>query len=156
MAGTHSHSIGAVNPKWKIAIVRSSWHPECVDLMASEARTELLKQGILLKNIVEVQVPGSFEIPLACKRVIEKKKVDAVLTFGVIVQGQTHHARLIAEESAGALMRLSLEKNLPVVFEIVFVDKIEHAKARSTGPNGKGPHAAQTALTTLAKLKDLG
>ena len=124
--------------------------------MASEAKAELLKQGIAAKNIIEVQVPGSFEVPLACMHIIERKHVDALIAFGVIVQGQTHHARLIAEQAARALMQLQMDTGVPVAFEVLFVDKLTHAKARSTGKHGKGPHAAQTVLTTLAKLSDLG
>lgn len=156
MAGTSSPSLGKIDAFWKIAIVRSSWHPECVRPMADEALAELLNHGIARKNIFEVEVPGSFEIPLACKHVIQKKHVNAVIAFGVIVQGQTHHARLLAEQAAAGIMQVQLETGVPIAFEVLFVDDIGQAKARSSGEYGKGPIAARTVLATLAKLADLG
>jgi 6,7-dimethyl-8-ribityllumazine synthase len=140
---------------WKVAIIHSIWHAECTDAMVAGAREELIKHGIDPKNILDVPSPGSFELPLLSKQAIEGKDVNGVIAFGVIVQGQTHHARLIAEEAARGIMQLQLEKNVPITFEVLFVDNIEDARARSIGPNSKGPLAAQTLLHSLARQAEL-
>ncbi len=156
MAGTVSIPVGKVDTGWRIGIVRSVWHPECVDAMVAGAKAELQKLGVPKENIFVVEAPGSFEVPLLCQWAIRERKADAVIAFGVVVQGETHHARLVAEQAAAGIMKVQLETGAPVAFEILFVDKIEHAQARSGGEHGKGPLAARTVLTTLAKLKHLG
>ena len=144
-----------INPSWRIAIVRSRWHSECTDALNADAVTALKKYGIKPANIVEVIAPGSFEIPLLCRQIIESRKADAIIAFGVIVEGETHHARLIAEESARAIMDLQMKTGVPVTFEILYVDDIADAVKRSTGRGAKGALSAETALNTLAGLRDL-
>ena len=100
-------------------------------------------------------VAGSFEIPLLCDQLIMSKGVDAVIALGVIVQGDTHHARLIAEQAAAGIMQIQLEHGCPIAFEVLYVDDIKDAIKRSTGNNGKGVVAARIVLKTLATLKDL-
>jgi 6,7-dimethyl-8-ribityllumazine synthase len=156
MAGTVSLPVGKVDTGWKIAIVRSAWHPECVDPMVTEAKAELTRLGVPKANVFTVEAPGSFEVPLLCQWAIRERKADAVIAFGVIVQGQTHHARIVAEQAAAGIMKVQLETGAPIAFEILFVDDVAHAKARSTGEHGKGPLAARTVLISLAKLKHLG
>jgi 6,7-dimethyl-8-ribityllumazine synthase len=156
MAGTVSLSIGTVDPTWRIAIVRAAWHPDCVNAMVSEAQAELIRLGISKDSIIIVDAPGSFEIPLLCQEVISKRHVHGVIAYGVIVQGQTHHARLVAEQAAVGIQQVQLKTGVPIAFEVLLVDDIAHAKARATGEHGKGPIAAKTVLQTLAQLRDLG
>ena len=144
-----------VDPSWKIAVLRSIWHPECTGELAKTAKEELLRLGIKNENIIEADAPGSFELPILAKAAIEGKGVHGVIAFGVIVQGKTHHARLIAEQAAAGLMSLSLEKNTPIAFEVIFVERIEDARIRSVGEHGKGPLAARTLLTCLARKHEL-
>lgn len=156
MAGTVSLSIGTVDPAWRIAIVKAAWHADCVEPMVNEAVSELQRLGIASKNIEIISAPGSFEIPLLCQRVIHAKRVDAVIAFGVVVQGQTHHARLVAEQAAAGIQQVQLQTGVPIAFEVLLVDDVAHAKARATGEHGKGPLAVKTVLQTLAQLRDLG
>ena len=155
MSGTVSLPQAKTDPSWKIAIVRSSWHPECTDAMHQDATKELRRLGIPAKNISDIVVPGSFEIPLACQEAIIGKNADGVIALGVIVQGQTHHARLIAEQAAAGIMQVQLMTATPIMFEILFVDRLADARKRAIGKSGKGALAARTLITTLAKLKQL-
>ncbi len=156
MSGAHpSFTSGRINPSWRIAIIYSVWHGECTDALRDSAITELTKQGIARESILTVAAPGSFEIPLLCKTIIDGGKADGIIAFGVIVQGETHHAEMIAEQSARALMDMQLTSGVPIINEIMFVDDIEHARRRAIGTDGKGALAAQTVLKTLANLAKL-
>ncbi len=140
-----------VDSSWKIAILRSVWHPECTRALSDDAHRTLIDAGIKEESITMIDAPGSFELPLLAKEAIEQKDVDGVILFGVIVQGKTHHARLIAEQCAAGAMQLQMTTGVPVTFEILFVDALEDATRRSIGADGKGPLAAATLLTCLAK-----
>jgi 6,7-dimethyl-8-ribityllumazine synthase len=144
----------SANPEWKIAIVTSVWHPECTSALRDGAVKELVALGIPRDNIALLDAPGSFEIPLLCKKSLENG-ADAAIAFGVIVQGATHHARLVAEESARGCMNVQLELGKPIIYEVLFVENIEDAQKRSIGAGGKGGLAAQTVLTQLAKMAEL-
>jgi 6,7-dimethyl-8-ribityllumazine synthase len=124
------------SPDWRIGIVYSSFYPELISVMREGAVQELVKYGIQESCITQYEVPGSFEIPLIGRNLAEKKSVDALIALGVIVQGETHHAQLIATESARGIM------------EILFVDDLGLARDRTD----KGVAAAKTVLRTLAVM----
>lgn len=148
---THSPEFGdiTVDPEWKVAIVRSAWHGDLTSALATTCIQKLTELGIQEQNIQHIIVPGAFELPLFCKEAL-KRGVDGVIAFGVVVQGDTHHARLVAEQSASGCMQVQLEFGKPVIFEVLFVDEKKHAEVRSIGKDGKGPLSAQTLLSCLA------
>jgi 6,7-dimethyl-8-ribityllumazine synthase len=39
------------------------------------------------------EVPGAFEIPIVVQSVAEAGEVDAVIAFGLLLEGQTVHAK---------------------------------------------------------------
>ena len=119
-----------------------------------DASETLVAAGIKPENIRVIDAPGSYELPLLCKSAL-LAGADGCIAFGIIAQGATHHARLVAEQSAAGCMQVQLELMKPIIFEVLFVDDIEDAKARAVGKNAKGPLAATTLLTSLARLKDL-
>ena len=144
----------SVDPAWKIVIVRSVWYDELTTGMVTDARDTLVNAGINPDNIHVIDAPGSYELPLLCKQAL-LSGADACIAFGIVVQGETHHARIVSEQAAAGIMQTQLELLKPIVFEVIFVDKLEDARERATGRGAKGPLAAKTVLTSLARLKDL-
>lgn len=144
-----------VDSSWRIGIVRSVWHGDCTSALAADAKARLIECGIAADNVRTIDAPGSFEIPLLCKKLIDGGFVDGIITLGVIVQGETHHAEIIAHESARAIMDLQMRSGIPIVYEILFVNNIADAKKRSIGKNGKGRLAADTVLHSLANVKQM-
>ena len=142
-------------PDWKIAIVRSLWHGELTSALSADAEAALIKAGMKEDNIIFVEAPGSFEVPLLAQEAIENMQVHGVIALGVIIQGETHHARILAETTATGLMDLQLRTGVPVTFDILYVNTMEDARKRCSGAGGKGALAAHTLLTTLAKLSKL-
>ena len=101
----------------RIAIVATSWYKEeMLDRMVSLAEETVKKEnGVLIKT---VRVPGSFDIPIVVKKLLEQKDVDGVVTLGALIQGETHHDVAIMNAVAPALTQLSLQYNKPVVLGI--------------------------------------
>ena len=144
-----------INPKWKVAIIQSAWYPECAGALTDSACETLVRAGLKPGNIRIIVAPGSFELPLFCKRVIKKLKVDGVIAFGIVIQGETHHAKLVAEQAAKGIMEVQLETETPVIFKVLFVSRIEDARKRSIGLHSKGPMAARSLLSCLAEFKEM-
>ena len=65
-----------------------------------------------------MRVPGSFDIPLAVKKLLKKKDIDGVVALGAIVQGETDHDGVIAYSIAQGLTQLSLEFEKPVMLGV--------------------------------------
>ncbi|MFZ5805991.1 MAG: 6,7-dimethyl-8-ribityllumazine synthase [Verrucomicrobiota bacterium] len=135
--------------KYKIAIVASRFNDAHVNGLI-DAALKLLKSH----SVDIVRVPGAFEIPLAVQRVIRKKKPQAVIALGVIWRGKTLHAELLARSVTDALLRVSLEHDVPVIHQVLTVKNEKDAKERCFGKLNRGKEAAEVALQMLAGETD--
>ena len=137
------------------AIVASQYNNTYVQPLVEFATAEIneLEPGA---HISVVRVPGSFEIPLAVKLVAMQRKCDGIVALGVVLQGETAHAELIARSVTEALMRLALEFSMPVIHEVLFLQNEEQAKARCLGPKlNRGLEAARAAVAMARTVKQL-
>lgn len=141
-----------VNPLWRVGIVASSFYKEEMESMIEAAHALLLQAGIHSDGISIHTVPGSFEIPLIGSALAKAGSVDALIGLGIIVEGETQHARLLAEQSARGIMDVQLQYNMPFAFEILYVHTMEQARKRARGEQNKGTEAAHAVLHSLAKL----
>ena len=141
-----------INPAWRIGIVHAEWHAEEVKGLLEGAQATLLTAGISASHISLHPAAGSFEIPLIGNALATEKKVDALIGFGIIVEGETHHAQLLVRAVAQGIMDVQLKHGIPFAFEVLYVQDIEQARARSHPKDGKGAEAAYAALHSLAEL----
>lgn len=65
-----------------------------------------------------VYVPGVFDMPLAAKKLLRREDIDAVVTIGCVIQGETAHDEVVVSQAARKLMDLSLEFEKPVALGI--------------------------------------
>ena len=114
---------------------------------------EVLERGGASRSDLEVWwVPGSFELPLACRWAAESRRFDAVLAFGVLIRGETEHFRLVAESATHGLVRVALETSVPVLNGVLAVHDAEQAAARSGGPLGNRGADVALAAVQMAGL----
>lgn len=132
----------------KFAIVAGRFNEYIVDSLVGGAVAALEQHGVDPKQILAVQVPGAFELPLAVRRVAQKHTdLDAVIALGAVIRGATTHYDFVAGECASGLARVSLELDLPVAFGVLTTENIEQAIERAgTKAGNKGADAAMTAL----------
>jgi 6,7-dimethyl-8-ribityllumazine synthase len=129
--------------KFRFALVVSIFNREYTDALLASAQKAL--KGHELKV---VRVPGAFEIPLQVQRAARSKRFDAVIALGVIWQGKTLHAQEILRAVTDALMRISLETDVPVIHQVLAVGSEAEARARCMGTKlNRGSEAAQVALS---------
>ena len=67
-----------------------------------------------LKISYTCTVPGAFDMPIIVDSLLKRKDVDAVVTLGAIIKGQTKHDEVISHSTAQALTTLSLKYEKPV------------------------------------------
>jgi len=65
-----------------------------------------------------VYVPGVYDMPLAAKKLLRREDIDAVVTIGCVIQGETAHDEVVVSQAARKLMGLSLEFEKPVTLGI--------------------------------------
>jgi 6,7-dimethyl-8-ribityllumazine synthase len=140
----------------KVAIVVSEWNSAITEALYKGAFETLLENGCRKKNMLRFDVPGSFELPSAAQFVAERKKADAIICIGCVVQGETRHFDFICDAVANGIVNVSLKYNLPVIFGVLTTNTIQQARARAGGKHGnKGVEAAVTAIKMVAIKKFL-
>jgi 6,7-dimethyl-8-ribityllumazine synthase len=103
-----------------------------------------------------ITVPGTLEIPAAISIALDaarrrRESYDGVVALGCVIRGETHHFEIVANESARALMDLSVKERLAVGNGILTVENEGQAHARARVEEGdKGGDAARAALTMVA------
>lgn len=136
--------------KYSIGIVVADWNTEITHALMNGAIDFLKDKGVRDKNIHVTFVPGSFELPLAAQWLAERKDIDAVITLGCVIQGETRHFDFICDACAHGVMNVGLETGKPAIFGVLTTDNQKQALERAGGKHGnKGVEAAETALKML-------
>ena len=131
----------------KFGIVVSRFNEFITSKLLDGAIDALKRHDAEEKNIEVAWVPGSFEIPLAAKMLAKKKKYDALVCLGVVIQGDTPHYEYIASEVTKGLAQTGLDANIPVAFGVLTTDNLEQAIERAgTKAGNKGAQAAMSAI----------
>ena len=84
----------------KFAVIVSRFNEFITNKLLDGAVDALVRHGASEENIDIIKVPGSFEIPLAAKRIAGKKSYDAIICLGTIIRGATPHFEYVASEAA--------------------------------------------------------
>lgn len=138
----------------RVTIVSGLWHTRISSGLLAGARAVLAASGA---TVTEIQVAGSFELPLASKAALEAG-ADAVVALGVIVRGETPHFDFVAAAATDGLTRVALDTGKPVGFGVLTVDTEQQGLDRSGLPESKedvGGRAAEAALATARTLRAL-
>ena len=140
----------------RIAIVASRWNDLIVTRLIGGAQDALIRLGASAANLTLIRVPGSFEIPLAAKKLAESGKCDAIICVGAVIRGETPHFDYIAAEVTNGMAAVSLETGVPIAYGIITADTVEQAINRAGVKAGnKGFEAAMAAVEMANLLKEL-
>lgn len=131
----------------RFGIVVSEWNAEITSALSQGAFDALLDCGAKTENILQWDVPGSFELTFGCKKMIETQKVDAVIAIGSVIRGETSHFDFVCSATAQGIKDLNVAHDVPVIFCVLTDDTMQQAKDRSGGKHGnKGTEAAIAAI----------
>jgi 6,7-dimethyl-8-ribityllumazine synthase len=138
----------------RVGIVCGRFNDLITERLLSGARDGLLRHGVGDDNITVAWVPGSFEIPLAAKKMAQVGGFDAVICLGAVIRGSTGHYEHVAGQCAAGVARAGLDTGVPVVFGVLTPETIEQAIERAgTKAGNKGFEAAMTAIEMAQVLR---
>ena len=124
----------------RVAVVTSSFHADLTGAMSASAHRELLSAGVASEDILDAEVPGSFELPLVARRFARREDVSGVLCFGVVIKGETTHDHHVATGATQGIQQVMLETDKPVLLGVLTTDTLEQARARALPPEEGGVH----------------
>lgn len=140
----------------RIGIVAGRFNDFVVEPLISGAVDCLVRHGADPSALILARVPGSFEIPLAVKRMAATKKYDAIIALGAVIRGGTPHFDYVAGECVKGIGQLSLQYDIPVSFGVLTVDTIEQAIERAgTKAGNKGAEAAMGVIEMVNVLRQI-
>lgn len=140
----------------KIGIIVSEWNEEITTALYNGCRKTLVELSVKKKNLLKINVPGSYELPAAAKMLIESKKMDAIICLGCVIQGETRHFDFICDAVANGIMELNLRYTTPVIFGVLTTNNLAQAQDRAGGKHGnKGVEAAVAAVKMMMLRKKL-
>lgn len=137
---------------FKIGIITSEWNEQVTHGMREGAINTLKDCGVAPENIINWSVPGSFELVLAAKRMLDTTTADAIIVIGCVIQGETKHFDFVCQGVTQGIAHLNaVQSDVPVIFCVLTDNTLQQSLDRSGGKLGnKGVEAAVTALKMVA------
>jgi len=136
----------------KFALVVSRFNDFISDKLLTGAIDALSRHGARDEDIDIVKVPGSFEIPLIAKKMVEKEKYHAIICLGAVIRGSTPHFEYVSSEVAKGVGVVGLESGIPVIFGVITTDTLEQAIERAGTKAGNKGWAAAVAAMEMADI----
>ena len=102
--------------KIQLAVVVGKFNSEITDKMLDQALIHANRLGASVRYVCKV--PGAYDMPLTIQTLLEKDDVDAVVTLGAIVKGETKHDEVIAYTLSSKMSDLSLQYKKPVTLGV--------------------------------------
>lgn len=141
----------------KFGIVISRFNEIITGRLLEGAKDSLQRHGTNEGDIDVAWAPGSMEIPLIAKKMIEAGKYNAIICLGCVIRGGTPHFEYVASEVNRGIARISLDTGVPVIQGIITADNLEQAIERAGAKEGnRGFTAASSAIEMANLIKSFG
>jgi 6,7-dimethyl-8-ribityllumazine synthase len=136
-------------------IVASRFNAQYVQGLVDHATNEL--RAIAPEATISLyHVPGAFEIPVVVRELASRRAADAIITCGVILQGETNHAQNLSRSVTDALQRIAVQEVVPVINVVLSFDNEDQARARCLENKiNRGTEAARAAVEIANVLSEL-
>ena len=144
-----------VAAKRRFAIVASQFNAQYVQGLVDHVETELRSLASNATIFIH-RVPGSFEIPVVVRELARKKKNDAIIACGVIMQGETSHAKNLSRSVTDTLQRIAVDYGVPVINVVLSFDNEAQARERCLKNRiNRGTDAARAAVEIVRVMSKL-
>jgi len=140
-----------------LGIVVSDYHATLAESLLEGALRCIRNHGGDSESLPILRVPGAFEVPQAVAHLLASPamRLDAVITLGILIRGETLHFEILAREVCGSLERIGISTGVPVAFGILTVDTQQQARDRAgQGRANKGWEAAHAALRMAVLFRE--
>ncbi len=139
----------------KVAVIAAQWHEQVMNGLLDGAHRALKELGVAEPTVL--RVPGTFELPVAAKRLADRG-YDAVIALGVVIRGGTPHFDYVCQAATAGLTQVSVDTGVPVGFGVLTCDNEQQAVDRAGLPGSaedKGHEAVTAAVATALALRAL-
>jgi 6,7-dimethyl-8-ribityllumazine synthase len=131
----------------RFGVIASRFNDEIVEGLLRGALDCLSRHGAADDAVSVYRVPGAFEIPTLAAKLIDDGGIDAIVTLGCLLRGDTPHFDFISAQVTNDLSRVATEAKFPVAFGVITCNTFEQAVERSSpGAGNKGWEAALAAI----------
>ena len=138
----------------RIAIVVARFNELVTERLLSGAQAAWQRHGGDPEAVTTLRVPGSFELPVAARRLAETERFEAIVPLGCVIQGATAHADHVTHAAIDGLNRVALETGLPVPLGIITAETVEQALERAGSKQGnQGERAVLAAIEMIHALR---
>jgi 6,7-dimethyl-8-ribityllumazine synthase len=136
----------------RFGIAVSRFNSFITDRLLSAAVDALERSGGQSSDVDVVHVPGSFELPLAAKKMALSGKYDALVAIGCVLRGETAHYDYVCSETSRGLQLAQMDTGIPVIFCVLTCDTLEQAIDRAGLKGGNKGFEAGLAAIEMAQL----
>jgi 6,7-dimethyl-8-ribityllumazine synthase len=141
----------------RFGVVVSRFNSFITERLLAGALDALRGAGAGEDQIEIVRVPGSFELPIAAKKLAASGRFDSLIAIGCILRGETSHYDHVCSEAARGLQLAQMDTGVPIAFCVLTCDTLEQAIDRAGLKAGnKGFDAGLTALEMASFVRRLG
>jgi 6,7-dimethyl-8-ribityllumazine synthase len=140
----------------RFAIVVARWNAVITERLLEGALDAMLRSGAKRADIEVVRVPGAWEIPAAAHTLASRGHLDAIVTLGCLLRGETAHYEAIYNEVARGIGQSQQETGIPHSFGVLTCETLEQALNRAGIKAGnKGFEAAVAAIEMVSLRRKL-
>jgi 6,7-dimethyl-8-ribityllumazine synthase len=136
----------------RFVIVVSRFNSFITERLLTAAVDALERAGAAGKDVDVVRVPGSFELPLASKKLAATGKYDALIAIGCVIRGETSHYDYVCSETARGLQLAQMDTGVPIMFCVLTCDTLEQAIDRAGLKGGNKGFEAGLGAIEMASL----
>lgn len=139
--------------KVRIGVVVSEFNREITFPMLGNAKRQAKKMDAIITYVC--YVPGSYDMPVIVQELLKKKDVDAAVTLGAVIKGETNHDEIVAENAARLIADLSVKHSKPVALGITGPNmSLKQAKDRSEIVPIRAVISAVNMATRIKKIRE--
>ncbi len=137
----------------KFAIVVARWNAVITERLLEGALDVLLRSGAARGDIQIVRVPGAWEVASAARTLASQGHVDAIVTLGCLIRGETAHYEAIYNEVARGIGQSQQETGIPHAFGVLTCETLEQALNRAGIKAGNKGYEAGAAAIEMVSLR---
>jgi 6,7-dimethyl-8-ribityllumazine synthase len=131
----------------RVAVIAAQWHATVMGGLLDGARRAVAASQV--RDVAEVRVPGTFELPVAAARVATAD-FDAIVALGVVIRGGTPHFEYVCNAATDGLTEVSVRTGIPVGFGVLTCDTDEQALDRAGLPGSKEDKGYEATVAAMS------
>jgi 6,7-dimethyl-8-ribityllumazine synthase len=136
----------------RFGVVVSQFNNFITDRLLAGALDALARSGAGDKQVEVVRVPGSFEIPIAAKKLAATNRFDSIICIGCVLRGETSHYDVVVSETARGIQLAQLDSGVPMILCVLTCDTLEQAINRAGLKGGNKGYESGLAAIEMAHL----